>query len=219
MPFPSENYSTYVTMPELNELLGRWGYMAIVLVVVLGNLGLPVPEETILGLAGYLVWRGDLRFSIVLVIGILSATGADNFGYWLGRRYGRMAIERYGAWLMLTPRRIECVERFVVRYGPFGIFVARFIPVLRFMAGPFAGAAGLEFRPFFVSNLLGSTLYVPLVVGLGYGMGYGLGSRIEKLRYLIGEVEYIVLAAAFFLTLALLGWRALRASRDANSFS
>jgi hypothetical protein len=43
------------------QLIEHWGYWAIVVFVLLGNLGIPVPEESILVLAGYLVWQGDLR--------------------------------------------------------------------------------------------------------------------------------------------------------------
>ena len=73
-------------MPDIGPLLGDWGYLAIFLIVVLGNVGLPVPEETTLILAGYLVWRGELRFPIVLAVGITSAVGGDSLGYWIGRR-------------------------------------------------------------------------------------------------------------------------------------
>ena len=58
----------------------HWGYAAIFAVVVLGNVGLPVPEETVLTLAGYLVWRGDLRLWLVLIVGIVSASVGDNVG-------------------------------------------------------------------------------------------------------------------------------------------
>ena len=83
-------------MPDLAPLIAHWGYAAIFLFVVLGNLGLPVPEETILALSGYLVWRGELRLPLVLAVGILSAIAGDNLGYWIGRQYGRDAVERYG---------------------------------------------------------------------------------------------------------------------------
>lgn len=89
-------------MPDLRALVGSWGYPAIALVVLLGNLGVPIPEETILALAGYLVWRGELRLPIVLAAGIGSAVAGDNFGYWLGRRYGQEALARYGHWVRLT---------------------------------------------------------------------------------------------------------------------
>jgi membrane protein DedA with SNARE-associated domain len=45
-------------MPDINQLIANWGYAGIFLVVILGNIGLPVPEETVLVSAGYLVWSG-----------------------------------------------------------------------------------------------------------------------------------------------------------------
>ena len=200
-------------VPDLSELIHHWGYSAIVLFVILGNVGLPVPEESILVLAGYLAWRGDLKLPLVIGAGIVSAAAGDNIGYWIGREFGRGAIARYGHWVLVTPERVESVWRFVNRYGAFGVFAARFIPGLRFMAGPLAGAAGLPPVVFLVGNLLGAAVYVPYAVGIGYAVGYGLGEYIERLRRVLGEVEYIVLLATVVGVVALLGWRAVRAMR------
>jgi len=153
-------------MPDLGELIAHWGYLAIFLFVVLGNVGLPVPEETILALSGYLVWRGKLRLPFVLAVGILSAVAGDNLGYWIGRKYGRDAVERYGHRVLVKAERLGSVWRFVTRYGSFGVFAGRFIPGLRFLAGPLAGAAGLRPLSFLVANLLGAALYVPFAVGI-----------------------------------------------------
>jgi membrane protein DedA with SNARE-associated domain len=197
---------------DIGELLGHWGYFAIFFVVLLGNVGLPVPEEVILSLAGYLSWRGELWLPIVLAVGILSAIIGDNLGYWIGRRYGYVAIERYGRRLLLTPQRLESARRFVARYGFIAVFLARFVPGLRFLAGPTAGAIGLRFPPFFISNMLGATLYVPIAVGVGYAIGYGAGDSIERLRNIVGEVEHIVLVLALLATGTFLAWRWLRVS-------
>ena len=96
-------------MPELRHLIEHWGYVAICVFVILGNLGLPVPEESILVLAGYLVWQGALRLPLVLGVGILSAIAGDNLGYWIGRRYGQGAVARYGRWAGLTPARLGAI--------------------------------------------------------------------------------------------------------------
>src|SRR5690242_15270606 len=96
-------------------LIDQWSYAAIFAIVVLGNLGLPVPEEGVLVLAGYLAWTGRLRFSVVVFIGILSAVIGDNIGYWFGRRYGQAAIRRYGHKLLITSERLEKAQRFVAR--------------------------------------------------------------------------------------------------------
>lgn len=192
------------------ELLAHWGYLAVFLVVVLGNMGLPVPEETILGLAGYLVWRGELRLPLVLLVGILSAVLGDNLGYWIGRRYGRPVLERCGDWLLLGPRRLETGQRLVSRYGVLAVFGARFVPGLRFLAGPVAGVVGLRPVPFMAANSLGAICYVPLVVALGYLLGYGLADRIVRVERMVGRVERLTLVAAAGLSLGFLGWRVAR---------
>lgn len=198
-------------MPELSELIGQWRYPAIFLAIFIGNLGVPVPEEAVLILAGFLVWQGELWLPATLVVGIIGAVGGDNLGYWIGRHYGQRTIDSYGHWVLLTPERFESAQRFVGRYGPLAVFLARFLPGLRFMAGPVAGAAGLSFTRFLVANVLGALTYVPLVVVVGYGVSYGLRDYVERFERVVGRVEYAVLAAAAIFALLILGWRVLHA--------
>jgi len=200
-------------MPDFGQLIGHWGYLAIFVLVILGNMGVPLPEETVLILAGYLVWQGELRLPMVLAIGILSAVVGDNIGYRIGRHYGQGTIDRYGLWVLGSSKRLERMRGFVTRYGPTGVFVARFLPGLRFMAGPLAGATGLRPLRFFVANVCGAALYVPLSVALGYAVGYGLGDYVARLERVAGKFAQIVLTVAILGALALTGWRALRAAR------
>ena len=201
-------------MPDLRPLIEHWGYLAIFVFVILGNLGIPVPEESILILAGYLVWQGALRLPLVLLVGILSAIAGDNLGYWVGRRYGQAAVVRYGRWVRLTPARLDASWRVVTRYGAVGVFVARFITGLRFLAGPVAGSTGLAPLAFVTANTLGAMLYVPTMVAAGYGVAYGLGDYLKQFEHVVGRIEQVVLVGAVLGTIALLGLRALRAARD-----
>jgi membrane protein DedA with SNARE-associated domain len=196
---------------DLHQFVGHWSYAAIFVVVVLGNVGLPVPEETILALAGYLVWRGKLRLSLVLGVGILSAVVGDNIGYWLGRRYGQTALPRYARWVLGHPERLETMLGFVQRRGPLAVFVARFVPGVRFAAGPLAGALGMPFPSFLIANVAGAAIYVPVMVAAGYAVGYGFGTYVERLRYAAGEVERIVLALVLLCVLGLVAVRVVQA--------
>jgi membrane protein DedA with SNARE-associated domain len=196
-------------MPDLTPFIAQWGYAAIFLIVILGNVGLPVPEETILTLAGYLIWQGRLEPIPVVLTAITSAVLGDNIAYWLGRRYGRIALTRF---LKIGPERIERMQRLVLRYGMLAVFFARFVAGLRFMAGPLAGSTGLSPLRFFVANLLGGIVYVPIAVGAGYAVGYGLGDRIEGLRRFTGGAEHVLLAAIAVAAVALWLWR-VRARR------
>src|SRR5712691_12588950 len=118
-------------MGLLSVFVEHWGYAAVFAIVLLGSVGLPVPEETILTLAGYLVWRGDLNLPLVVVVGVVGASLGDNVGYWLGRRLGGDALLRYGTRLWLAPVTLEASQRFLVTHGAPAVFVARFIPGLR----------------------------------------------------------------------------------------
>ena len=137
------------------ELINHWGYVALFLLVILGNMGLPAARgdhprpRRLHGLA-----RGA-RLPIVLAIGIVSAAGGDNIGYWLGHRYGRATLERHSRWLLGHPGRLAMMQDFVARRGSLAVFVARFVPGLRFMAGPLAGALGLPFSSFLIANFWG----------------------------------------------------------------
>ncbi len=177
-------------MPDLDALLTHWGYAALFLIVVLGNVGLPVPEESILALAGYAVWRGTLSLPVVLAVGIASAVVGDNLGYRVGRRYGRTVLERYARWARVTPERLRQVTSVVTRYGAWAVLVARFVAGLRFLAGPLAGAAGVPPAAFLIANGLGALLFVPYAVGLGYAIGYGFGSYVEQIQQLSGILGY-----------------------------
>jgi membrane protein DedA with SNARE-associated domain len=175
----------------MTPLLAHWGYLGILVAVVLGNLGVPIPEESVLILAGYGASRGVLQLPLVLIVGIISAAAGDNLGYWLGRRYGRRAIERFGHLAFVPPARMQKVTAFMARYGALAIFAARFIVGLRTLAGPLAGATGVRPLTFVTANILGALVYVPYAVGIGYGIGWSLGDVIA--RFVTGRVDDILL--------------------------
>ena len=182
--------------------------MGIFLVVILGNVGLPVPEETVLAVAGYLVWSGRLQLLPVLIVGLVSAIVGDNFGYWLGRHYGRPVVDRYARWL-LKPGRLIVAESFVSRYGALAVCVARFVGGFRFLAGPLAGAVGLPFSSFLRGNLLGAVLFVPYAVGIGYAVGYGLGPYMAHVQHALGGIGHVVVLVAVIVVVVLVAWRTI----------
>jgi membrane protein DedA with SNARE-associated domain len=167
----------------------------------------------VLALAGYLVHEGVLRLSLTLAVGVLSAAVGDNVGYWVGRRLGRPAIERYGRRVGITQARMETIARFIERYGAPGVFAGRFIPGIRVLAGPLAGAGGLPAGRFVVANLLGAVCYVPYAVGIGYALAYGLGPWLQRAEHVMGKVEHVAVLLIVAGALLALVWRAVRARR------
>jgi hypothetical protein len=87
-------------MQDPGGVLETWGYVGISVVLILGNMGLPIPEEAILILGGYLVWEGKLRLPIVLGVDYQRGLG-DNLVL-IGCRFA--GVERKERWFFVTPR-------------------------------------------------------------------------------------------------------------------
>jgi membrane protein DedA with SNARE-associated domain len=194
-----------------------WGYLGFLAFVLLGNLGLPLPEESILWVAGYLVWKGGFDLPLVLLVGIVGAVAGDCLGYYIGRRYGQRTVQRYGLWSRLTPPQIESMRRFVIRFGPLGVFAARFVVGLRVLAGPLAGSLDLPWRSFLAANILGALCYVPLMVGAGYAIGYGLGEQVDRIQRGVVQAQTTVWLGIALCGLLYLGYRALQRRRELPS--
>lgn len=62
-------------------LITPWGYAALFLFVVLGNVGIPVPETCVLWVAGFQVWQRRFSLPAGLGVGIVAAVVGDNCGY------------------------------------------------------------------------------------------------------------------------------------------
>ena len=195
-------------MPDVRTLLTHWGYAALFLGVLVGNLGIPVPETCLLWVAGVLVWQHHFSLGAVLGVGVVAAVVGDNAGYWVGRRYGQPAVARFGARIGLPPARIAKARAVLARYGAVGVFGARFFTGLRCLAGPLAGSGGLPPLPFFLANVLGALIYVPLTVAEGYAVGYGVGGTVTRFhRELVPLKPLLLLGVLLGLLLLLLGWR------------
>ena len=198
-----------MTLDGIASLISHWGYAAIFLAILLGNVGVPLPEESIILLSGYLAWRGTLSLPAVIVVGILSAVVGDNIGYWIGREGGRPLLLRYGRYCFLSRRQIRRAEQFFARHGHRAVFFGRFMAGIRFLAGPLAGISRMRFRQFFAYNASGAVVYVSAVTLVGYAAGGHLHTVLADFKR---AEHFIALGAAILL--AGLAWRVLRRKKE-----
>ena len=162
----------HITNPtELPDLLATWGYLGIFALVFLGNLGVPVPEETVLIAAGFLAGRKLLNLETVYMVVVVSAVVGDCCGFLIGRTGGQRLLERLAARFEFMRLRLERLHLFFDQHGSKTIFMARFIAGARFLAGPMAGAVGMPFLRFLGWNVLGAFIWCSLMVTIGYLVG------------------------------------------------
>jgi membrane protein DedA with SNARE-associated domain len=164
-------------MPSIAHLVHEYGLIVVASVIALESIGLPVPGESVLIIAGIFAGKHDL--SIVEVV--LTASGAaivgQMIGYVIGREFGYWLLLRYGPYLRITEARIKLGEYLFLRHGGKIIIVARFVPLLRALAGILAGANRMPWRQFMLANVVGA-----LVWSAFFGFAaYMFGREIERL--------------------------------------
>lgn len=179
-------------LETLNELLQTYGYVAVFVSIFLESTGLPFPGESILIAAGIMAGHGELNVWGVVVSAWIGGTMGDNLGYYIGHRFGRRFVDRYGTRFGVTPEKFQLVEERFRKVGPPIVLVARFILILRQLAGFMSGTLRFPWWEFLLFNALGAALW-----SAAYGFGsYILGDRINT--YLHGSPwAYVALAAIF----------------------
>ncbi|WP_405008159.1 DedA family protein [Kitasatospora purpeofusca] len=200
---------------DAGSLLAAFGALGIA-VVMFAETGLLVgfflPGDSLLFTAGLLCTTGErsgphLNLGQVLAAAVVGALAGAQVGYLLGRRGGRALLTRSRN-KHLHEGAVRA-EEILTRYGHRkAVVLARFIPVVRTVLNPMAGALGVNVRTFTVWQVVGGLVWT---VGLVMA-GYALGSTVPNVdRYLLPMVAVVVAVSLLPLVLEVL--RARRRGR------
>ncbi len=85
--------------------------------------------------------------------------------YWASRLAGRPLVMRFGKYVLISPQKVEGAERWAAKFGAFGIFAARLLPVVRHLIGIPAGIVRMNFWTYSLYTLVGSALGVRCCAG------------------------------------------------------
>ena len=179
----------------LTDLFARYGYFVVFFGILLENAGVPVPGETILLAGAALARFGHLSLPWVVVVAVCGAVLGDNVGFLIGRRGGRVLLERHGKMFGLTAARLSQFDAFFTTHGAKTVFVARFVTGLRVVCAVLAGASTLPWSRFLVFNVAGAVAWATTFGAVGYLLGYSW-ETIERWIGHLGLVFLIILGVA-----------------------
>ena len=187
----------------LLALVDHAGYIGLLLVMAIGNIGVPIGSEIILPAAGALVATGHLHsMASTIAFAVLGELVGGTAGYAIGRYGGRAFVHRYGHYVFFHEAEMARVEQFFARYGSFAIFLCRFIPVLRGVVAIPAGIARMALLPFYVWTALGSLGFCAALIYLGQLLGKNFAVIEPGLRrFSLVIVALLVLAIILYFVL------------------
>jgi membrane protein DedA with SNARE-associated domain len=190
----------------ISAYIEHFTYAGLFVVLMLCGLGLPMPEDVALLAGGFLAHKGITRYPITLVISLLGVIAGDNSLYFIGRGVGSNLLAYFGLKKSESPiddqsNNVDRLRAFMQRHGHLAIFYARFFAGFRALVYLSAGSLGVPPSRFFLYDLAGAAISVPVVVTLGYVFG----QQIELVIHYIGGFQKLIwiviaLCAVIFLT-------------------
>ena len=155
-------------------------YVILFLVIFIetGLVAMPfLPGDSLLFTAGLFAASGELNLVAVLGLLFIAAVLGDNCNYWIGRKIGLKIFDiKFKGKSIVKREYLTKTEEFFDKNGVKAIIMARFVPFVRTFAPFAAGVGKMEYKKYFLFDVLGGFLWIFSLTIAGY---------------LLGEVEWI----------------------------
>lgn len=160
--------------------LPTWAlYSSLALIAAAENVFPPIPADTVVGVGSFLAARGSgsllVAATSIWAGNLLGAVGM----YFVGRRYGSAALMKRMGGVAAEAR----VAKMYSSYGVWALFVSRFLPGVRAVVPPVAGALKIPLAKVLPAMAVASALWYGAIAWLGFRFGQNL----EELQRLIGS--------------------------------
>ena len=183
---------------SIGHLIATYGYWAVFALVGLESLGIPLPGETALIIAGaYAGSTHNLSPWAIFAVASAGAIMGDNAGFWIGWKGGYRLARTYGPKIRLDERKLKIARYLFDTYGPKVVFFGRFTALLRTYVAFLAGASRMSWRRFLPANAAGGIVWAGVYTVASYFAG-------DTLRRLSGTIS-VVLAVAGVLAIVAVG--------------
>ncbi|MFN8474990.1 MAG: VTT domain-containing protein [Anaerolineae bacterium] len=192
--------------PVLSHYVDVYGLIAIFIIMLLKEIGLPIPiPSDLLMLAAaaqaaagrYILWQG---FGIILLAMIVGAL----VQYMLVRSFGRPMLDRVGRYIGLPPERVDKASALMRKGGTVGIATSLTTPGVRIATVPACALAEVPIPNFLLGVLIGSGIFLALHFAIGY-----IGGPIISLIMNAGGMAALLVVVALAV-IGLVVWLWLR---------
>lgn len=182
----------FISIETIQDLAQQYGYWAIFWGILLENVGLPIPGETVTIVGGFLAGSDQLKYSLVLADAIGGATIGGHIGYWIGRVGGYPLLLNLGKLLRFKESQIADLRNQFTQNDAKAVFIGRFIALLRVFASPLAGIAEMPYLKFTIYNTLGAIAWATTMVSLAFFAGELI--PLEQLIKLASQFSLVALS-------------------------
>jgi membrane protein DedA with SNARE-associated domain len=156
-----------------------WGYAGVFILMAMESSIFPVPSEVVMPPAAFWAAQGRMSFAGVIIAGTAGSYFGSIVSYGISRWLGKPLVYRYGKYFFLSEKNLSIAENWVRKFGTFGIFIARLLPVIRHLISIPAGIFRMNVGRFSLATVVGAGLWCYILSWIGQEI---IGSHPELLQ-------------------------------------
>lgn len=179
-------------------------YAIIGALAAIENIFPPVPADVAVALGAFLAGRGRMNPWGVFFLTWVCNVASGALVYWFGRHYGRSFFEGRLGRRLLPPAVQAHVQKAYQKYGSWGIFFSRLLPVWRGVVMPFAGIAHVSAPRALIPLAAASGIYYGALTLLVATLGTNLDSVLGVIGRLNRALAILAAAAVLIAIVALI---------------
>jgi membrane protein DedA with SNARE-associated domain len=183
-------------MFEATTLVEHFPYIGIFILLILGEIGLPFPEDATLILSGFLISQKVTKPLPTLMVVYSGLLLTDFSLYWVGKKYGRRVIEHKRFRRILSAERLLTLEEKFKKWGIYVVFVGRHFLGIRAQIFLAAGVMRMSTLKFIMADAASAILTMTLMVGIGFWGGNSFGVLQKDVKK-IEHIGILILAILF----------------------
>lgn len=175
-------------MHTMLAFLMQFPAIGLFVLLVLGGIGFPFPEDGTLILCGFLLSQQVAHPVPALVMVYLGLLCADTIVYHIGKKYGRLIVTHRRFRRFLSSEKFAELEKQFDQKGALFILIGRHVFGLRIQIFLVAGIMRMQYLKFVLSDAVSALFTLSVMVGIGY-LG---GNSWQILRKDFSRIEHII---------------------------
>jgi membrane protein DedA with SNARE-associated domain len=176
------------------EWITQYGLIALFACLMLGIIGLPIPDETLMVFCGYLISKGTLDPYATWGTALAGSVCGITCSYIIGRTLGLSVVTKYGKYIHFTPDKLDKVLKWFDRIGHWALFVGYYIAGVRHFSAIVAGTSGLKPTHFALYAYSGAAVWVTTFLSIGYFVGENWKAFAENVHHQLFRVSIVAFA-------------------------
>lgn len=171
------------------ELLNHYGYIVLLIALMLELLAFPLPGEALMTYCGYVIYMGKMNWTISIIVAAFGAAAGITLSYFIGKALQLGFFQKYGHYVHMDRKRIDKLSSWFEKHGNNMLIIAFFIPGVRHVTGYFSGITKIPYKKFAINAYIGAFIWTTTFISLGKVFG----ANWEKYHILIKK--YLIIGS------------------------